>query len=135
MISTIAFYIGVGIFLIIGLLFVIGLIIAVIALIDFLRVYVKMNRGEEIGESQDLKQITKSLEEKEHKLIKDPIYEKPCKDSTVLWGFFKKLHNIFVFSLWVIMYAIWFSLLCIIGFISKMIELISACFKQNKQYD
>lgn len=131
MISTIAFYIGITILSMIGLLLVVGATIATVALIDFWSVYGKLKAGEEVGESQDLKKEIKSLEQREQELIDEKIYEKPHVDTTHARGFFGKLHDISIMALWVVMSAIWYVAICIIGFVGWICELLSACFKKK----
>lgn len=129
MISTIAFYTGMVVLYMLGILFCIGALIAFYALIEFWTVYHKMQIGDEIGESQDLKKEIKSAENSEEQIIKK------TKDTTKARGVFGKLHDISVMTLWVVLSAIWFVLICVFGFFGICYEFISACFKRKPHYD
>lgn len=129
MISTIAFYIGITILSMIGLLLVVGAIIAIVALIDFWRVYGKHKPGDEYDNSRDLKRFENSIENE--KSTNETNCNKTHIDTTYTRGVFGKLHDISVMALWVIISAIWYVIICIIGFFGICYDCISACFKQK----
>lgn len=86
-----------------------------------------MKKGKESDSSQDLKSITKVLEENQKQNKETPKADDSAFAKTIL----AKLHDIFVISLWVVVYAFWFVLMCITGFAVYVCEFIASRFRKN----
>ena len=88
-----------------------------------------MKKGKESDSSQDLKSITKVLEENQNQ--KQNKETPKADDSAFAKTILAKLHDIFVISLWVVVYAFWFVLMCITGFAVYVCEFIASRFRKN----
>lgn len=86
-----------------------------------------MKKGKESDSTQDLKSITKVLEETQKQNKEKPKADDSAFAKTIL----AKLHDIFVISLWVVVYAVWFVLMCITGFAVYVCEFIASRFRKN----
>lgn len=86
-----------------------------------------MKKGEESDSSQDLKSITKVLEENQKQNEEKP----KADDSAFAKTIWAKLHDILIISLWVVVYAFWFVLMCISGFAVYVYEFIASRFRKS----